>query len=59
MEGLAGKKTYLIAALMCAVGVINMLTGDASGMQMVMDNAMTLLAGLGLGTLRAGVKKAE
>ncbi len=57
MEFLHGKKTHLVAALMVMVGVINMLTGDASGMQMVMDNAMILLSGFGLSALRAGVSK--
>jgi hypothetical protein len=55
---LKGKKSYIVAILMLAVGVVNMLTGDAGGMQMVMDNAMVLLNGAGLMALRAGVDKA-
>jgi hypothetical protein len=55
---LKGKKSYIVAILMLAVGVVNMLTGDASGTQMVMDNAMVLLNGAGLMALRAGVDKA-
>ena len=55
---LKGKKSYIVAILMLAVGVVNMLTGDAVGMQMVMDNAMVLLNGAGLMALRAGVDKA-
>ncbi len=57
MDMLKGKKTYIIAVLMLAVGVVEMLTGEAAGMQMVMDNALVLLNGAGLATLRAGVAK--
>ena len=53
MEKLKGKKTYIIAALMVLVGVINMATGDASGMAMITDN-MEVLLGLGLAALRDG-----
>lgn len=55
MEFLKGRKTYLIAALMILVGVINALTGDAGGWQMVMDNAMIVLGGLGFAGIRAGI----
>ena len=58
MDALVGKKSYIIAALMIVIGVINMLTGDTTGMPMIMDNAMVLLNGFGLATLRAGVAKA-
>jgi hypothetical protein len=52
---LSGKKSYIIAVLMLIVGGVNMLSGDASGMQMIMDNAMILLNGAGLAAIRAGV----
>jgi hypothetical protein len=55
MNILVGKKSFIVAALMLAVGLVNMLTGDASGMPMIMDNAMILLNGFGLAALRAGV----
>jgi hypothetical protein len=53
---LQGKKTYIVAALMIVVGVLNALSGDASAMQGVMDNAMILLNGFGFAALRMGVK---
>ena len=56
MEMIKGKKSYIVALLMILVGVVNMVSGDASGMQMVMDNALVLLNGAGLMALRAGVE---
>ena len=61
MEWLKGKKTFLVAILMVAIGGIDMLTTDMSmGGAMAWltsDSAMTVLEGLGLGFLRAGVAK--
>ena len=56
---LAGYKSYIVAGLLALVGIINGLTGDASGWQAVMDNALIILNGLGLATLRAGVAKSK
>lgn len=49
---LAGKKTYIIAVAMLIVGLVNMLTGDASGWAMIAENSEIILTGLGLGGLR-------
>lgn len=57
MEFLSGKKTYIIATLMILMGLVNALTGDASAWQGILDNALVLLNGLGLASLRAGVAK--
>lgn len=57
MKLLSGKKTYIVAGLMILIGLVNALTGDASAWQGVMDNAMILLNGFGLSTLRAGISK--
>jgi len=51
MSMLKGKKTYIIAFLMVVIGVINMATGDASGMAIISEN-MEVLLGLGLAALR-------
>lgn len=55
MEFLKGKKTFIIAFLMVAVGVVEGLTGGGWGG--VMDQLPIILNGLGLGALRAGVAK--
>ena len=55
LSWLPGKKTYIIAAAMLVVGVVNMLTGEATGWAMIMENSEILLEGLGLGALRKGV----
>jgi|TARA_Y100000310_G_scaffold263133_1_gene273156 hypothetical protein len=57
MEFLRNKKTNIIALLMVVVGVVQGLTGDVAAWQGVMDNAVLILNGLGLGALRAGVAK--
>ena len=56
MELLRGKKTYIVAALMIAVGVVNALAGDAAGWNTVWEQAQIVLTGLGLAGLRAGVR---
>jgi len=55
MSWLSGKRTYIVAALMILAGIVNGLTGEAGAWQGVMDNALVILNGLGLGTLRAGI----
>jgi len=57
---LAGYKTYIVAALLALVGIVEGVLGlDIPGVQ-VDDNWFTILLGaLGLGALRAGVAKAE
>lgn len=52
MNMLAGKKTYIVAFAMLVVGVVEMLTGDATGWAMIAENAEIILVGLGLSGLR-------
>jgi hypothetical protein len=56
MDILRGRKTYIIAALMVAVGLVNGLAGDAAGWVTLWDHAQIILTGLGLAGLRAGVQ---
>lgn len=56
MHWLQGKKTYVIASLMTATSLVHLLLGDMSFVEFVTsEHVNTLLQGLGLGTLRAGV----
>ena len=58
MYRLQGKKTYLIAGLMVLVYMLHLITGDMSLAEFVTSEQVnTLLEGVGLGTLRAGVSK--
>ena len=58
MYWLQGKKTYLIAGLMVLVSMLRLITGDMILAEFVTsDHVNTLLGGVGLGTLRAGVSK--
>ncbi len=58
MYWLKGKKTYLIAGLMVLVSMLHLITGDMSLAEFVTsEHVNTLLEGVGLGTLRAGVSK--
>ncbi|MCF8719153.1 hypothetical protein [Nitrospina gracilis] len=58
MNWLRGKKTYLVSAMMVAISILNLITGDASLSELVSSpHFNTLLEGIGLGTLRAGVSK--
>ena len=59
MNFLSGQKTYVVAALMVIVGLVNALTGDAGAWQGILDNALIILNGLGMGALRAGVAKVD
>lgn len=55
MEALKGKKTYIVAALMLLVGIVNALTGEAGAIAGIIDNATVLLQALGFATIRAGI----
>ena len=58
MYRLQGKKTYLIGGLMVLVSMLRLITGDMSLAEFVTsDHVNTLLGGVGLGALRAGVSK--
>ena len=58
MEFLKGKKTYLIAGNMVLIAIIQLLVGDISLVDFVSSPHLnTLLQGLGLASLRAGVSK--
>lgn len=58
MYWLKGKKTYLIAGLMVLVSMLHLITGDMNLAEFVTsEHVNTLLEGIGLGTLRAGVSK--
>ena len=59
MSFLSGKKTYIIAALMVAVGIVQGLTGEVAAWQGVIDNALIILNGVGFAAIRAGVAKAS
>lgn len=55
---LEGKKTYIIATLTVVIGLVNVLTGTETWSTLAQDpNVFVILAGLGLGSLRAGVAK--
>ena len=56
MQWLKGKKTYIIAGLMATASLIHLLSGDMSLADFVTSEHLnTLLEGVGLGTLRAGL----
>ena len=58
MNWLNGKKTYLVSGMMIATSILNLITGDLSLIEFVSSPHLnTLLEGLGLGTLRAGVSR--
>jgi len=60
MDWLKGKKTYLVSGLIVASSVIQLLVGDLSLIEFLSsEQLLILLGGLGLGSLRAGVKKSE
>lgn len=52
---LPGKKTYIVAAAMMVVGVVNMLTGDATGWAIIADNFQIIGEGLGFMAVRKGI----
>ena len=56
MSWLKGKKTYLVSALMVLVALLDLITGDMGIAEFFTSpHLSTLLSGVGLGTLRAGV----
>ncbi len=58
MNGLNGKKTYIVSALMVIVSLIHLFLGDISLTEFVSSDHMTvLLEAVGLSTLRVGIKK--
>ncbi len=58
MDWLKGKKTYIVAALMSMVSIVNMVTGDMTLVQFVgSEHLNTLLEAFGIGFLRAGIAK--
>ena len=55
---LKGRKTYIVAALLVIISVLDVATGDMTVSELLSDdNLLVLLNGLGLATLRAGVAK--
>lgn len=54
-EFLAGKKTYIVAAGVIVAAAVGFLLGELT----LGEAIVSALTGLGLGTLRLGVKKAE
>ena len=56
MNWLKGKKTYIIAGLMVSASLIHLFSGDIGFAEFAASEHLnTLLEGVGLGTLRAGV----
>jgi len=56
MNWLKGKRNYIIAGLMSSVSLIHLISGDVGLSEFVASEHMsTLLEGVGLGALRAGV----
>jgi hypothetical protein len=56
MNWLKGKKTYITAGLMVLASLVHLFMGDISFMEFATSEHLnTLLEGVGLGTLRAGV----
>ena len=56
---LSGYKTYIVAAALAVVGIIEGVLGiDIPGVQVDDNWFLVLLNALGLGALRAGVAKA-
>ena len=56
MQWLQGKKTYIIAGLMVSASLVHLLSGDMAFAEFATSEHLnTLLEGVGLGTLRAGV----
>lgn len=54
-----GKKTYIIAIVAAVVAVGNIVLKLARGEPITMEDIYLLLGSLGLGTVRAAIKKAE
>ena len=55
---LEGKKTYIVAGLMALIGVVNVISGEATlGNLLASPDVRLVFEALGLGALRAGVAK--
>lgn len=60
MDWLKGRKTYIVASLMVLVSIVKLAVGDLTFTEFFSGNDInTLLEGLGVGALRAGISKAE
>jgi len=58
MQWLKGKKTYIIAGLMVLASLVRFFSGDMGFVEFATSEHLnTLLEGVGLGTLRAGVSQ--
>ena len=58
VEWLKGKKTYIVSSLMVLASLLSVIVGDLSLSDFFSSSDfVTLLNGLGLGTLRAGISK--
>lgn len=58
MDVLSGYKTYIVGAMVVLIGVIEGLLGmDIPGANVGNDWMMYILSGVGLNTLRLGIKK--
>ncbi len=56
MKWLHGKKTYLVAGLMAAVSLLQLIAGETTLQEFIMSEQLTtLMEAMGLGTLRAGI----
>jgi len=56
MKLLKGYKTYIVSALLVAVGLIDVLTGDLTASQFLKSpDLLVLLNGLGLAALRSAI----
>lgn len=60
MSFLSGKKTYIIAALMVLVALVNLFTGSLDLNSFLNSpDLLILLNGFGLAALRAGIAKVQ
>ena len=60
MDWLKGRKTYVVSGLIVASSLVQLVVGDISLIEFLSsEQLLILLGGLGLGSLRAGVKKSE
>jgi hypothetical protein len=52
---LNGKRTYVVAGAIIALGIVRLIGGDLTGAADVVNGINTILGGLGLAFLRMGV----
>ena len=57
MEWLKGKKTYIIAAFMVAIGLVSGLSDGTFDWSAITPHLDIILEGAGLAALRGGVEK--